>query len=63
MRVDFYNDKKKYLKSKTLKKNYIILLISGAHGFEITKNCKFLEVKQGPYEPGKDKERFSFEKK
>ncbi len=63
MRVDFYNNKKKYLKSKILKKNYIIILVSGAHGFKILKSCQFLEVKQGPYFLGKDKERFSLGKK
>ena len=63
MQVDFYNTRKKYLKSKILKKNYIIILISGAHGFKILKNCQFLEVKQGPYFLGKDKERFSLGKK
>jgi cupin fold WbuC family metalloprotein len=63
MRVDFFDLKKKYLKSKILKKNYIILLLSGGHGFKILKNCQFLEVKQGPFKIGKDKERFDFEKK
>lgn len=63
MRVDFFNDKKKYIQSKVLKKNYIILLLSGGHGFKILKNCQFLEVKQGPYMLERDKERFNFEKK
>ena len=63
MRVDFFNVKKKYIKSKILKKNYIILLVAGAHGFKVTKNCKFLEVKQGPYISDKSKERFDFDKK
>ena len=63
MRVDFFNNKKKYITSRVLKKNYIILLLSGGHGFKILKNCQFLEVKQGPYMLEKDKERFNFEKK
>ena len=63
MRVDFYNSQKIFLKSKILKKNYIILLLSGGHGFKITKDCKFLEVKQGPFKIGNDKERFTVDKK
>ena len=58
----FFNNKKKYITSRVLKKNYIILLLSGGHGFKILKNCQFLEVKQGPYMLEKDKERFNFEK-
>lgn len=63
MRVNFFNNKKKYVTSRIIKKNYIILLLSGGHGFKILKNCQFLEVKQGPYMLEKDKERFNFEKK
>tara|TARA_B100001063_G_C16765692_1_gene558491 strand:+ start:1456 stop:1869 length:414 start_codon:yes stop_codon:yes gene_type:complete len=63
MRVDFYSKQKKFLKSTILKKNNIILLLSGGHGFKIIKDCKFLEIKQGPYKIGRDKERFSGKKK
>jgi len=58
MKVDFYDVKKNYLKSKILNKNDIIILIFGAHGFKIKKNCKFIEVKQGPYLINKDKKKF-----
>ena len=58
LRVDFYNNKKKYLLSKTLKKNDIIILTSGGHGFKVLKNCKFIEIKQGPYNIKKDKNKF-----
>ena len=43
--------------------NNIILLLSGGHGFKVIKDCKFLEIKQGPYKIGRDKERFSGKEK
>jgi hypothetical protein len=58
LKVNFYNNSKKYLFSKIIKKNDIIILLTGGHGFEILKNCKFIEVKQGPYNPTKDKFKF-----
>jgi hypothetical protein len=59
VRVDFYNNSKKYLKSKILKKNDVILLITGAHGFEMIRKSEIIEVKQGPYlEENYDKTRF-----
>tara|TARA_X000000368_G_C22851212_1_gene632224 strand:- start:210 stop:608 length:399 start_codon:yes stop_codon:yes gene_type:complete len=58
MKVDFYNYKKKYLFSKILVKNDIVILLTAGHGFKILKNCKFIEVKQGPYNPIKDKFKF-----
>ena len=58
LRVDFYNLKKKYLFSKILKRNDIIMLIRGGHGFKILKNIEMLEIKQGPYNLYKDKVKF-----
>ena len=58
LKVDFYNDKKKYLFSNKVNKNDILILLTSGHGFKILKNCKFIEVKQGPYNPNKDKFRF-----
>ncbi len=58
LRVDFYTNKKKYLFSKILDQGDIILLINGAHGFKIIKNTRMIEVKQGPYNPKTDKEKF-----
>ena len=60
MKVDFFTTKKKYLKSEVLNKNNIIILMKGGHGFKIMKDCKFIEVKQGPYLADKDKERFNY---
>ena len=58
MRVDFYDNKKKYLFSRKLIKNDIIILLKFGHGFKIEENCKFIEVKQGPFNPKLDKFKF-----
>ena len=58
MRIDFFNRRKEFLFSRVANKNDIIVLISGGHGFKMLKNCKFIEVKQGPFFPKKDKHKF-----
>ena len=58
LKVNFYTNNKKFLFNKILNKNDIIILLTGGHGFEVLKNCKFIEVKQGPYNPTKDKFKF-----
>ena len=64
LRVDFYDNKKKYLFSKILNSSEIIVLISGGHGFKTLKQCEIIEVKQGPYNENKDKKKFDeFSKK
>lgn len=57
MKIDFYSDKKDFLFSKIVNKNDIIILIKGGHGFKILQNCKFIEVKQGPFFSDKDKKK------
>ena len=58
LRVDFYNHKEKYLYSKKLFKNDLIMLSEGGHGFKVLKDVKMIEVKQGPYSIAKDKIKF-----
>ena len=58
LRVDFYDTKKKYLFSIVVKKNQIIMLVHGGHGFKILEPVKMLEIKQGPYVNNKDKIKF-----
>ena len=58
LRVDFYNNAKKYLYSKILKEKDIIMLVTGGHGFKVLKNVEMLEIKQGPYNLIKDKIKF-----
>ena len=58
LRVDFYNSKEKYLFSKKLYKDDIIMLSNGGHGFKVLKDVKMIEVKQGPYSLAMDKVKF-----
>ena len=58
LRVDFYNHQEKYLYSKKLYKNDLIMLSNGGHGFKILKDVEMIEVKQGPYFISKDKVKF-----
>ena len=58
IRVDFYNQFKKYLFSKILKERDIIMLVYGGHGFKILKDVEMLEIKQGPYNLIRDKIKF-----
>ena len=58
LRVDFYSDKEKYLFSKIIKKNDIIILNSGGHGFKVIEAVEMIEVKQGPYNITTDKKVF-----
>jgi len=58
IRVDFYSQFKKYLFSKILKKEDIIMLVHGGHGFKVLKDAEMLEIKQGPYNIIKDKIKF-----
>ena len=58
LRVDFYNSNKKYLFSKVLIKNDIIMLVHGGHGFKVINDIEMIEIKQGPYSLTKDKVKF-----
>ena len=58
LRVDFYDTKKKYLFSVIIKKNQIIMLVHGGHGFKVLEPIKMLEIKQGPFVSNKDKIKF-----
>ena len=58
LRVDFYDTNKKYLFSVIVKKNQIIMLVHGGHGFKVLEPVKMLEIKQGPFVSNKDKIKF-----
>lgn len=59
LRVDFYDEEKRYLESHVLEGGDVILLATGGHGFEVLEDVEFVEVKQGPYAGECDKTRFS----
>ncbi len=58
LRVDFYDDTKKYLESRILESGDVILLSTGGHGFKVLEDLEMFEVKQGPYAGDQDKTRF-----
>ena len=59
LRVDFYDDYKVYVAHRYLGAGDVVLLCAGGHGFKILRDCDIVEVKQGPYVEGKDKEKFT----
>ena len=59
LRVDFYDNMKKYLFSKTINKNDILMLAHGGHGFKVLKDVEMIEIKQGPYHLSDDKTKFN----
>lgn len=58
LNVDFYDDNKVYIESRTLYSGDIILLAFGGHGFKCIDDVEMIEVKQGPYLGDADKVRF-----
>jgi hypothetical protein len=58
LRADLYSDRS-YVGSVNLNAGDLIILNSGGHGFVASEDCLFVEVKQGPYVEGRDKEVFS----
>lgn len=58
VRVDLYDRERMPGGSVTLGAGDIILLVSGGHGFVVLEECLMVEVKQGPFDPQRDKERF-----
>lgn len=59
LRLDLYTESTAYVGSVMLGTGDVALLCSGGHGFVAEEDTFFLEVKQGPYSPDKDKERFT----
>ena len=58
VRIDFYDESKKYIESRILEKGDIILLATGGHGFKMLEKSEIIEVKQGPYNTKTDKQIF-----
>ncbi len=58
LQVDFYDDNRVYIESRTLNSGDVILLAFGGHGFKCLEDVEMIEVKQGPYLGDADKVRF-----
>lgn len=58
LRVDFYDAQQTYLESRVLAAGDVILLVAGAHGFEVLEDVEMIEAKTGPYLRAETKTRF-----
>ena len=58
MIVDIYSEELELLHSEVLFEGDILALFKGGHGLRMSSDCKFIEVKQGPYLEEIDKKRF-----
>ena len=56
--MDIYNDDRKLVATRELRTGDIMLMVGGGHGFRMLEDTIFLEVKQGPFLPVKEKEHF-----
>ncbi len=59
VRIDYFDNNKKYLESRMLNQGDVVLLACGGHGFYMCEDSEIIEVKQGPYAGDKDKTRFN----
>lgn len=59
LRVDLYDDDRRFIESHIVSDGDIILLAYGGHGFECLEEVEMVEIKQGPYLGDQDKVRFS----
>lgn len=58
VRVDFYSMQQEYLESRELSRGDLILLAGAGHGIDVIEEATIVEIKNGPYIEGADKERF-----
>lgn len=58
IRVDYYDNDRKYLESRIAYEGDILFLGYGGHGFKMLEDSEIVEVKQGPYCGTNDKVRF-----
>jgi hypothetical protein len=58
IKVTVYSSDKQYVDHAMLSAGDVILLLKGAHSVEFLEESSLIEVKQGPYLHGQDKEYF-----
>jgi hypothetical protein len=57
--VDIYDTERQLVASRELSTGDAVLSLGGGHGFRMTEDTVLLELKQGPFVGGTEKERFS----
>lgn len=58
LRTNFFDENNNHVCSVTLNKGDLILLLGGAHGFDVLEDLSMIEVKNGPYAGDQDKTKF-----
>ncbi len=56
--ANIFDSRNQFIESILLDAGHIIFLKSGGHGFTVSENAKFMELKQGPYNSTLDKVLF-----
>lgn len=56
--VEIYDDDLDLSSIQIIKEGEVVALYRGGHKISILKDSKFIEVKQGPYDPDTDKKHF-----
>lgn len=56
--VDVYTGDRRLVASRELREGDILIAVGGGHGFRVLEDTVLLEIKQGPYPRGAEKERF-----
>ena len=63
IRVDFYTLDQEYVESRELHAGDLILLAGAGHGIDVLEEATIVEVKNGPFIEGADKDRFEGKRK
>ena len=58
LEVEIYDNEKNFVDKLSASEGMIIIIFDGGHAINIIEDSKFIEIKQGPYDPENDKERF-----
>jgi hypothetical protein len=56
--VDVYTDDRRVVATRELRVGDILIAVGGGHGFRVLEDTILLEIKQGPYPGGAEKERY-----
>ena len=58
LEIEIYDNEKNFVDKLSAFEGMIIIIFDGGHAINIIEDSKFIEIKQGPYDPENDKERF-----
>ena len=56
--VDVYTDGRELVTTREMGVGDMLIAVGGGHGFRVLEDLVLLEIKQGPYPGGAEKERF-----